>query len=85
MLLYINGVLGKESHSLPIDYNYVIRASETMIIDWQCIAFPIPFRKVINLWPTQPHIVLYMYKLTCRVVECICVWYTCRSDYVHDV
>ena len=49
VLLYINGVLGKESHSLPIDYNYVIRASETMIIDWQCIAFPIPFRKVINL------------------------------------
>ena len=27
---YINGVLGKESHSLPIDYNYVIRASETI-------------------------------------------------------
>ena len=47
---YINGVLGKESHSLPIDYKYVIRASETMIIDWQCIAFPILFRKVISLW-----------------------------------
>ena len=31
---------------VPIDYNYVIRVRETMIIDWQCIAFPCQSRSV---------------------------------------